>query len=68
MALTVKTADGALLDTVSLVNGKLRYKTGEAKSIFEGKRLQDGKKLGDAAIYAMLTDWSNGYVVIKETA
>lgn len=58
MALTVKTVDGELLDTVSLSNGKLKYKTGEAKSIFEGKRLQDGKKLSDADIYALLTDFT----------
>lgn len=66
MALAVKTADGTLVDIVSLVSGKLKYKTGDAKSIFEGKRIQEGKKLNDAEIYQYLTDWSNGYVVIKE--
>jgi len=63
MALTVKTSDGKLLDTVRLVAGKLHYDTEAAKDIFEAKR--GSERLSDPDVYALLTDWSNGYMVSK---
>lgn len=61
----VNVRDGRVLDEVELTAaGELRYRTGAARSMFEGLRGSD-QTLTDAQIFALRTDWTNGYVAIR---
>ena len=53
---------GDELDRVSLEDGVLVYVTGSARGMFEAKR---NLNLDDAGVYALMSDWSNGYVKTK---
>ncbi len=67
MTLLVTSArTGNLLDVVSLDGGRLVYRTGRARSLFESRRdAVPGANLSDGRLYELLADWSNGYVTIQ---
>ena len=58
----VDVASGEVLDTVTLDGGALVFATGVAEGIFAAKRALG---LDDAAVFALLTAWSNGYVNVR---
>jgi hypothetical protein len=62
--LIVTAADGHVLDEVSLVGGKLTYRTGRAQQIVEGKR-NPLRPLSDERLYELAAGWSNGYIAIS---
>lgn len=55
-----------IIDEVTLVDGKLKFKTGLAEDLFSNKKFI--ARLSDAEIFKELSDWSNGKVVISEIA
>lgn len=55
---------GAVIDTVTLVEGALTYSTGAARALVEGPR-NVKPALTDAELYALAADTSNGYIAIK---
>lgn len=60
--------DGAELDRVTLDDeGRLAYRTGAARDMFEARRraLGDG---GDAEVLAAFDGWSNGYIAVRAAA
>lgn len=57
----ISVRSGDVIDTVTLADGELRFATGAAREMFESLRSVD-PSLTDAAIFAMRTDWSNGYI------
>lgn len=71
MALVAKAVndDTVILDTITLVGGKLRFETGAAKAMFDNirkTRAHMGRHTTDAQLYAALSGWSNGYIKIQE--
>lgn len=59
----VEVATGEVLDTVTLDGGELRYATGVAEAIVEGRRGRFGWAAEEAC--DRLAGWSNGYVLLR---
>ena len=56
--------NGAEIDRVSLVDGKLTYATGAARAIVEGRR-NKYPDLTDQRLYELAAGSSNGYIAIS---
>lgn len=59
----IEVSTGAVLDTVTLAAGELRFATGAAKQMFTTRRGRYGWTAGQA--YDQLTGWSNGYAALQ---
>lgn len=64
--LVTSVASGAELDRVVLDDeGRLAYRTGAAREMFEGRRRVLGAETSDADLAAHMAGWSNGYIAIR---
>lgn len=64
--LVTAVASGAELDRVTLDDeGRLTYRTGAARDVFEGRRRVLGDKTTDAEVAKQMTGWSNGYIAVR---
>lgn len=63
--LVVAVSDDAELDRVVLDDeGRLAYRTGAARGMFEARRRVLGG-VSDADLVEYLTGWSNGYITVR---
>lgn len=59
----IEVSTGVLLDTVTLVDGELRFASGAATPMFAARRGRFGWTAEQT--YDQLTGWSNGYAAIR---
>lgn len=58
--------EGAELDRVMLDDeGRLAYRTGAARDLFEGRRRALGSETTDQELAEQMTGWSNGYIAVR---
>ena len=67
--LVTSVSSGNELDRVTLDDeGRLAYRTGAARDMFERRRALLGDDATDAEVAAALDGWSNGYVLVQAAA
>ncbi|MEV7011555.1 hypothetical protein [Streptosporangium sp. NPDC051022] len=65
----VDVSDGTVFDTITLVDGELRFETGAARDVIASvRRFSPGDS--DESLFSSLVEsgWSNGYAALHQAA